>query len=221
MSHEKKIQRAVSFILIVFVAFFFYFSGSSNFSAVGVNGIEAEAASSGKVKPKTIKSKKTKATSKRKLKFHQKPTKRKQFVKSVNNASQNLRRLASSKNKVNVETSKFSNADRIAKLLRNRSGITVLGHYNQGYGYTKVARELGANRFKIPTNVYKVLTKNNRAWPANRKFLDRVIKRADTVILSTNRSQVMKKSSLEQELKYLTKNGYTFNKLGTKMLPPK
>lgn len=52
-----------------------------------------------------------------------------------------------------------------------KGGTRVLGNYS---AYTKLATELGARRFQIPTNVWNKLTAAEQ-WAANQKFLDRMI----------------------------------------------
>jgi len=94
-------------------------------------------------------------------------------------------------------------------------GRTVLGHHP---GYIEKAAELGARRFNIPEKVWRGMTDAER-WNANQKFLDRLIKRGDEVILSTPANQARRGSFFERELKYLQNQGYKLVDDGTRLVP--
>jgi hypothetical protein len=94
-------------------------------------------------------------------------------------------------------------------------GKTVLGHYPE---YTKLAGELGARRFNIPTNVWNKMTDAER-WAANQKFLDRMINRGDDIILATPLDKVKPGSYFQRELDYLLGKGYKVSPDGTKLVP--
>ena len=81
---------------------------------------------------------------------------------------------------------------------------TVLGHCP---AYTKLAGELGAKRFIIPTNVWNKMTPAQQ-WGANQKFLDRMILRGDNIRLATPLNQVKPGSFYQKELNYLFDKGY-------------
>jgi RHS repeat-associated protein len=100
--------------------------------------------------------------------------------------------------------------------LLERRGTTVLGHFPQ---YLQKAEELGARRFNIPTAVWNKMTSSDK-WAANQKFLDRIIKRGDEVILSDRISKVKPGSTLEREIRYLLDKGYTLDKDGLRLRPP-
>ncbi|MCD7971641.1 MAG: hypothetical protein LUG18_03085 [Candidatus Azobacteroides sp.] len=83
-------------------------------------------------------------------------------------------------------------------------GTTVLGHYPE---YTKLASELGAKRFNIPTNIWNKMSPSEQ-WAANLKFLDRMILRGDNIRLATPLKQVKPGSFYQKELNYLFEKGY-------------
>lgn len=94
-------------------------------------------------------------------------------------------------------------------------GKTVLGRYPE---YTKLAGELGARRFNIPTNVWNKMTEAER-WAANQKFLDRMIARGDDIVLATPLDKVKLGSYFQRELDYLFENGYRVSPDGTRLIP--
>ena len=96
-----------------------------------------------------------------------------------------------------------------------RGGRSVLGHYP---GYINKASELGARRFNVPANVWEKMTDAER-WTANQKFLDRLIKRGDEVILSTPADQARAESFFARELEYLQGQGYRLVDGGTRLVP--
>jgi RHS repeat-associated protein len=95
-------------------------------------------------------------------------------------------------------------------------GTTVLGHFPQ---YLQKAEELGARRFNIPTAVWNKMTSSEK-WAANQKFLDRIIKRGDEVVLSDRISKVKPGSALEREIRYLLDKGYRLDSDELRLRPP-
>jgi RHS repeat-associated protein len=95
-------------------------------------------------------------------------------------------------------------------------GTTVLGHYP---GYMEKAAELSARRFSIPADVWARMSPAQQ-WAANQKFLDRLITRGDTVVLSTPAAEARAGSWFARELEYLTSQGYKLSSDGTRMLAP-
>jgi hypothetical protein len=57
-------------------------------------------------------------------------------------------------------------------------------------------------------------------WAANQKFLDRIVSRGDTVVLSTPAAEARAGSWFARELEYLTSRGYTLGADGKSLLPP-
>jgi RHS repeat-associated protein len=93
-------------------------------------------------------------------------------------------------------------------------GKTVLGKTGS---YEKLASELGANRFSIPTEIWKKMSEAER-WTANQKFLDRMIMRGDEIILSdpvTNIDDV--RGYFRKELDYLISSGFKLSADGLRM----
>lgn len=94
-------------------------------------------------------------------------------------------------------------------------GKTVLGKFPQ---YMEKAAEIGARRFNIPTEVWNKMSKAEQ-WAANQKFLDRMIKRGDEIILSSPVKSVNEVTgSFRKELEYLSEKGYRLSNEGTKMI---
>lgn len=84
--------------------------------------------------------------------------------------------------------------------------------------YIRVANELGARRFSIPAHVWNKMSKAEQ-WAANKKFLDRMIKHGDEIILSNpvkNISDV--RGIFRRELDYLMEKGFRLNGDGTKLV---
>jgi RHS repeat-associated protein len=94
-------------------------------------------------------------------------------------------------------------------------GLTVLGHYP---GYVETAERLGARYFNIPKGAWARLSPEEQ-WAANARFLDRVIARGDTVILSTPATRARAGSAYSRELGYLSRHGYELVEDGTRMVP--
>ena len=95
-------------------------------------------------------------------------------------------------------------------------GRTVLGHFPE---YLEKAKELGANRFSIPTSAWEQMSTTAR-WAANQKFLDRAIARGDEFILATPANLARAGSYFAQELEYLASKGYSLSADGLRMLRP-
>ena len=61
---------------------------------------------------------------------------------------------------------------------------------------------------------------NIKEWRANRKFLDRTIRRGDRIILSAPAHTARKGSGFHRELMYLRSKGYTVSRDGMRLRPP-
>ena len=95
------------------------------------------------------------------------------------------------------------------------NGKTVLGKFPD---YLNFAEEIGAKRFNIPTKTWNKMTKAEQ-WAANTKFLNRMIKRGDDVILSNPVKNLNDVSgAFRKELNYLIKKGFRLSKDGRKMI---
>jgi hypothetical protein len=79
-----------------------------------------------------------------------------------------------------------------------------LGHHPE---YLKLASDLGAKRFNVPTNIWERMSTAEK-WAANQKFLDRMIMRGDNIRLATPLNQVKPGSFYQKELEYLFGKGY-------------
>jgi hypothetical protein len=102
---------------------------------------------------------------------------------------------------------------KVAKI--SKSGKTVLGKYPD---YLNLSDEIGAKRFNIPTEVWNKMTKAEQ-WTANKKFLDRMIKRGDDIVLSNPVKNIDDVSgAFRQELDYLTEQGFRLSKDGSMMI---
>lgn len=98
---------------------------------------------------------------------------------------------------------------------RSARGTIVLGKFPD---YIKLADDIGANRFSIPTSVWNRMSAADQ-WAANRKFLDRAISRGDEVRLSNRVGNVQDvNGAFRQELDYLIANGYRLSSDGTRMI---
>lgn len=96
-----------------------------------------------------------------------------------------------------------------------RRGQTVLGKFPD---YLNLADDLGARRFNIPQDVWARMTKAEQ-WTANRKFLDRMIRRGDDIILSNPVKNVNEVTgAFRQELDYLIQQGFRLSDDGTRLL---
>jgi RHS repeat-associated protein len=97
----------------------------------------------------------------------------------------------------------------------SKVGKTVLGHYPN---YLKLADEIGARRFNIPTEVWNKMNSAEQ-WAANQKFLDRAIARGDDIILSNPVKNINNISgSFRKELDYLGSKGFKLSEDGLRMV---
>lgn len=92
----------------------------------------------------------------------------------------------------------------------------VIGHYNAGYA--KVGRELGVAVFDIPMDIWNGMTPDQRL-KANQAFLDGIIDKRLTIQVVTN-GLIKLDSTLQWEIEYLLRKGYTWSKSGDVLLPP-
>ncbi len=84
-----------------------------------------------------------------------------------------------------------------------------------------LAEEIGAKRFNVPNEVWNEMTKAEQ-WTANQKFLDRMIKRGDDIILSNPVKNIDDVSgAFRQELDYLIDKGFRLSKDGSRMITKK
>lgn len=94
-------------------------------------------------------------------------------------------------------------------------GTTVLGKFPD---YIKLADDLGAKRFNIPTSVWNRMSAAEQ-WAANQKFLDRAIARGDNILLSnTVRNINDVTGTFRRELDYLIGNGFQLSADGTRLI---
>lgn len=101
--------------------------------------------------------------------------------------------------------------------ISTKRNCTVLGHYPR---YIELANEIGARKFDVPINVWNKMTSIEK-WVANQKFLDRLIKRGDEIILATPVKNVDDMTGyFRRELDYLIQKGYRLNVDGTRMIKP-
>lgn len=93
--------------------------------------------------------------------------------------------------------------------------ISVLG---KNPDYIKRANELGAKRFSIPADVWNRMNKADQ-WTANKKFLDRMIKRGDDIILSNPVKNINDVSgTFRRELNYMVEQGFKISRNGTRLV---
>jgi hypothetical protein len=91
----------------------------------------------------------------------------------------------------------------------------VIGKYPN---YLKVADEVGAKRFNIPTNIWNKMSETQR-WAANQKFLDRAITRSGDIMLDKPIKDINSVSGeLRKELNYLSQRGYELSRDGSRMV---
>jgi hypothetical protein len=114
-----------------------------------------------------------------------------------------------------VDKKNLNTADSVAPAKRP-SNQAVLGHYPE---YVQLSDKMAARRFEIPKEHWKKMSEADR-WKANQKFLDRMIRKGDEIILATPASQARSGSYYARELDYLKSQGYRLNSEGNKMLPP-
>ena len=106
-------------------------------------------------------------------------------------------------------------ADAIPPAKRN-SHQTVLG---RNPDYVHLSDELHARRFEIPPDVWTRMTPGER-WEANKRFLDRMIRRGDEIILSNSGKAAPSRTIFLREINYLKSLGYRVSDDGMRMLPP-
>lgn len=95
--------------------------------------------------------------------------------------------------------------------------ITVIGKHPR---YLQMAEKLGARRLKIPDEIWNKMTEAER-WSANKKFLNRAIRRGDDIILSDSVKNVGETAGyFRKELDYLIEQGFEFTNDGTRMVRP-
>src|SRR6266487_3694886 len=91
----------------------------------------------------------------------------------------------------------------------------VIGKYPN---YLKVADEVGAKRFNIPTNIWNKMSEAQR-WGANQKFLDRAIARGGDIMLDKPIKDINSVSGeLRKELNYLSQRGFELSRDGSRMV---
>ncbi len=77
---------------------------------------------------------------------------------------------------------------------------------------------MGAKRFSIPTDVWNKMSKAEQ-WGANKKFLDRMIKRGDDIVLSNPVKNVKDVSgAFRKELDYLMGQGFKLSDDGARLI---
>ncbi len=82
----------------------------------------------------------------------------------------------------------------------------VLGHYPD---YTRVAADIGANRFQIDENKFVGLSPS-RLWTLNRQFLDQMYRSGAIFFLATPLEKARTDSWFDREIRYLQRLGATF-----------
>jgi RHS repeat-associated protein len=93
-------------------------------------------------------------------------------------------------------------------------GVSVLGKTDD---YIRVADELGAKRFSIPSEIWKNMDDVER-WAANTKFLDRMIARGDEVVLSNSAYKAEAGSVFAKEIEYMVGKGYSIAEDGMSLI---
>ena len=91
----------------------------------------------------------------------------------------------------------------------------VIGKYPN---YLKVADQIGAKRFNIPSNVWNKMTEAE-CWTVNQKFLDRAIAHGGDIMLDKPIKDISSVSGeLRKELDYLSHRGYELSRDGSRMI---
>jgi len=85
-----------------------------------------------------------------------------------------------------------------------KKGVSVLGHFPE---YMNIGEKIGARVFKIPTKYWNEMTEAQK-WMSNKKFLDRMIKRGDDIMLATPINKIKPGSYYQKEIQYLFEKGY-------------
>jgi RHS repeat-associated protein len=99
--------------------------------------------------------------------------------------------------------------------MAERQVAAVIGKYPN---YLKVADQIGAKRFNIPTSVWNKMSEAQR-WTANQKFLDRAIARGGDIMLDKSIKDIGSVSGeLRKELNYLSQRGYQLSGDGSRMV---
>jgi RHS repeat-associated protein len=85
------------------------------------------------------------------------------------------------------------------------TGAAVIGRYP---AYTDLAKQLGANYFELPNEVYSELAEEGMAWAANQGFLEAVIRNQMEVIFASSITRADVGTDFLAEIQYLLANGY-------------
>ncbi len=94
-------------------------------------------------------------------------------------------------------------------------GTAVIG---KNPDYINLANKLGAKSFSMPAEVWNKMSKAEQ-WNANQKFLDRVIKRGDDIVLSNPVKNINDVSGIyRKELDYLMSKGLKLSDDGTRLV---
>lgn len=91
-----------------------------------------------------------------------------------------------------------------------------MGHFPE---YMDLAKQMGSTRFNIPDHIWRSMSPDE-IWAANQKFLERLARRGDTVVLSTPLDLVREGSYFARELDFLRSLGYKIDPTRTLLLPP-
>jgi RHS repeat-associated protein len=105
----------------------------------------------------------------------------------------------------------------IAPAKRN-SQVTVLGRNPL---FITLSDKLGARRFEIPLRIQNSRMTTEEVWSANRKFLDRTIRRGDRIVLSNSALDAEPGTFFHREINYLvnTREAYTISSDGMSLIP--
>ncbi len=96
------------------------------------------------------------------------------------------------------------------------SGV-VLGRWDNGAetSYVNVANKLGTQYFQLDNwDELSMKYSNNQIWKINKAFLDNQIQANNKIIFSHNPYLAEKGSFFAREVKYLTNQGFSFEKIG-------
>lgn len=96
---------------------------------------------------------------------------------------------------------------RFVRKLKEARNLSVIGSGGEFGQYEQVAERLGANRFKIPPDIWRSMSEVERR-AANTRFLERAVARGEDFFLSTPLSKVFPKGNFEFEIGYLLERGY-------------
>ena len=106
--------------------------------------------------------------------------------------------------------------NRIFSPAKVNSNRVTLGHYPL---YVRSSSKNGTRHFQVPTRIAKKMN-SVQMWRANRKFLERAVKRGHEIRLATHGRTAKKGSGFARELAFLRSKGYRLSPNGMKMLPP-